>query len=427
MEATKRLMRSELLLRSRKFIMPTLALLIIFTLLVIGAVTCLGQASIDEFRSALSAEAGFSPDEWSAVERGEIVTKLLPGTDKREVAVCGIARVRGTPEVIAKVFTQSMAQQSSKSILAIGRFSNPPLLSDVETLSLEKRDIEDLKRCAEGKCEVKLSTAMIQRFHQEVNWTSPDYELQANRLFRQMLVDYVREYQTRGAAALLEYHDQSLPVSIAKEHQSLLERMAYINDFAPEFVNNVKNFPHSELSDFESSISWTKLRFGLKPVIIVTHTTTYKRSKPANQILSLSSQIFANHYFDSSLGLTAVVSFPKDAAASDSYLLYTNHSRADSLASSFSRVKRGLVEAESIEKLNALLLQAKANVEVACANQSGENRVSRRQRISDWLFRGTGQYAWFVVIALLIALSGHYLRRIREPHRSLAAKKQLRV
>lgn len=47
---------------------------------------------------------------------GEIVIKLLPVVDKREVAVCGVARLRGTPEVIVKAFKESMAQQNCKSI-----------------------------------------------------------------------------------------------------------------------------------------------------------------------------------------------------------------------------------------------------------------------------------------------------------------------
>jgi hypothetical protein len=412
--------RCDSVLRSshrKKAVRPIITFLIVCTLGAIGAATGLAQASVEEFHTALSAKGGLTKDDLAAVERGEIVIRLLPVVDKREVAVCGVVRLRGTPDVIAKAFRESLAQQGQKSVLAIGSFSDPPTLVDVEALSLENRDIEDLKRCTVGKCEMKLSTAMIARFHQEVNWASPDYQRQASRLFRQMLVDYVRDYQARGAAALLEYHDQSRAISIGEEQQMLLDSTLYLSDFTPEFVSNVKKFPHFDLSNIESSINWTKLKFGLKPVIIVTHTTTYKRSDSgAYQILSLSNQIYANHYFDSSLALTTVISFPKDAAASDCYLLYANHSRADSLAGSFSRVKRSLVEEESIDKLNTLLLQAKANLEVAHANHSGDMPVSRKQRISDWLFRGTGKYAWLlvcVVIVFLIALSSRYLGRIR--------------
>lgn len=405
----------------KKPIQPILALLIICTLGAIDAATCVAQATVEQLHSALSAKGGLTKDDLAAVERGEIVIRLLPVVDKREVAVCGVVRLRGTPDVIAKAFKESLAQQGRQSILAIGSFSNPPTLVDVESLSLENRDIEDLKRCAVGKCEMKLSTAMIARFHQEVNWTAPDHQLQANRLFRQMLMDYVRDYQARGTAALLEYHDQSRAVSIGEEQQALLDSTLYLSDFTPEFVSNVKKFPNFDLSNIESSINWTKLKFGLKPVIIVTHTTTYKQSeRNAYQILSLSNQIYANHYFDSSLALTAVISFPKDAAVSDSYLLYANHSRADSLAGSFSRIKRSLVEDESVEKLNTLLLQAKANVQVAHANHSGNNPVSRRQRISDWLFRATSQYSWLLVCVVVVFLIVFFVRCLGRVRRASA-------
>lgn len=401
----------------KKPIQLVLALLIVLTLLGIPAVTCVAQASVEEFRIALSAKGGFTNDDWSAVERGEIVTKLLPVVDKREVSVSGVARLRATPEVIVKAFKEGMTQQNTKSILGIGKFSNPPTLADVETLSLENRDIEELKQCAIGKCEMKLSAAMIGRFHREVNWSAPDYQLQATRLFRQMLVDYVRDYRARGEAALIEYHDQRRPVSIRADQQALLDRTLYINDFTPEFVSYFKNFPNSELSNVESSINWTKLKFGLKPVIIVTHVMTYGRShNGAYQIISLSNHIYANHYSDSSLALTTVISFPTNEEVPDSYLLYSNHSRSDSLLGSFSRLKRSLVESESIEKLNALLLQTLANVEVISANQPGPTPTSARQKITDWLFRGTRQYALLlalVVLVFLIVLSRRYSRRIQ--------------
>jgi hypothetical protein len=130
-------------------------LLIIFTLLGIGAVTCLAQASLEEFRSALSAKGGFTSDDLSAVERGEIVIKLLPVVDKREVAVCGVARLRGTPEVIVKAFKESMAQQNIKSILAIGRFSNPPNFAASRRLHPTERNYPFMY----GVCQKKVNHA----------------------------------------------------------------------------------------------------------------------------------------------------------------------------------------------------------------------------------------------------------------------------
>jgi len=390
------------------FIWPTASLLVTLFLLGPYAVTCLAQASVEEFQNTLSAQAGLTVDDWSALERGGVVVRLLPAADKREVRVYGLTRVQGTPDVIVKAFQESMVQQKNESLLSKGKFSNPPTLGDVETLSLEHSDIEDLKTCVVGKCELKMSAAMIGRFQREVSWDSLDYGSQANRLYREILMDYVRDYQTRGDVALIEYYDQRRAVLVRDEQQALFDRMLYVHDFAPEFANYLKRFPSSELPNVKNYISWTKVKFGFKPVIIITHVVTYQPPHSL-QVLTVSKQLYANHYLDSSLAITAVISIPT-STGEDSYLLYTNYSRSDSLTGSLSRIRRGLVESESVDNLNALLRQARANVAVARANRSGSNPTVTKYPIPEWLFPGM-----FALIALgaFILLNRQKARRIQ--------------
>ncbi|CAN5443113.1 hypothetical protein BH20ACI3_BH20ACI3_19610 [soil metagenome] len=177
---------------------PVLAFTAFAALLWFGVATCLAQSSVEEFRRVLSDQATFTANDFSALERGEMVVKLLPVKDKREVAVCGLVRMQAPVEVGLKAFQESMAQQNRNSISEIGRFSSRPTLEDLQELTLEDRDIEDLKRCVVGDCKLKLSAAMIERFHKEVDWVAPDYRFQATRLFRQILLDYVRDYLSRG-------------------------------------------------------------------------------------------------------------------------------------------------------------------------------------------------------------------------------------
>src|SRR6266508_2280734 len=49
-------------------------------------------------------------------------------------------------------------------------------------------------------------------------------------LLRQSLVDYVRDYLTRGDAALIEYADQEKTVRLADEKHALKPTSTYIND-----------------------------------------------------------------------------------------------------------------------------------------------------------------------------------------------------
>lgn len=174
-----------------------------------GAVTSLGQPSVEEFRNVLRDQAAFTTDDLLAIERGEIVVRLLPVTDKREVAVCGVVRTQAPSDVSLRAFRMSMTQLSPHSILEIGKFSTPPVLEDLQGLTLEDRDIEDLKRCSVGDCKLKMSAAMIERFRREVDWTAPDYRPQATRLYRQMLLEYVRDYLKLGDSALINYLERN--------------------------------------------------------------------------------------------------------------------------------------------------------------------------------------------------------------------------
>ncbi|HKO97599.1 MAG TPA: hypothetical protein VJU86_11440 [Pyrinomonadaceae bacterium] len=379
------------------------SLLVIFFFLCSVAKACLAQTPIEGFQKTLGTQAGLTVDDWSSLEHGGVVVKLLPAADKREVRVYGLTRLPGTPDEVVKAFQESMVQQKHKSLLSKGKFGNPPTLGDVETLALESGDIEDLRTCVVGRCELKLSVSMIARFQRDVNWNSVDYATQVNRLYREMLIDYVRDYQMRGDAALVEYHDQRRSVLTRDEQQTLFERMLYLHEFAPEFADYLTRFPYSELPDVESHVSWTKVKFGLKPIITVNHAVTY-RSPQSGQILTVTKQLYANHYLDSSLALTAVLRTPT-SSGDDFYLLYANYSRSDSLAGSFSRVRRGLVETESVENLNALLHQTRANLPVESANQSGSDPTLRNDPITEWLLSGIRPYAWlFALTALGVSL-----------------------
>ena len=79
----------------------------------------------------------------------------------------------------------------------------------------------------------------------------------------------------------------------------------------------------------------------MKPVITMTHVTIYTRRHGADVIIA-SKGIYASNYFESSLGLTALVrnDGPRPPR---SYLIYVNRSRTDALRGMFAGMKRSLI------------------------------------------------------------------------------------
>jgi hypothetical protein len=56
----------------------------------------------------------------------------------------------------------------------------------------------------------------------------------------------------------------------------------------------------------EDFIYWSKQKFGLKPVIAVTHVSIYRKPESRRPLIA-SKQVCTSHYFEASLWLTAVV------------------------------------------------------------------------------------------------------------------------
>jgi hypothetical protein len=231
-----------------------------------------------------------------------------------------------------------------------------------------------------------------------------------------MLLEYVKDYRTRGDAALIEYHDKQNGVRLADEHQALTRASGYLSE-----VFGKLPAASSEMQPFEELLVWSKIKFGLKPVIAVNHVTIYKRDRELGpQILAVSKQIYANHYFNSSLGLTGFVT----VAGPTSYLVSENRSRADGLEGPFGKLKRGIVQNKALEGLKGILEHSKLTMEAPM--MARESALATAHLSDSWgrrLFGGVRPLLWFLIISALIAL---LVLRNYEGKANRAAVKQLK-
>ena len=362
----------------------------------VAASSVLGQdssGSSTEFQKALSKKAAFAETDFAALQLNQPVVRSIPTSDKAEIAVSGLVNIRAAADEFLRSYRESMTRKSNAAILEIGAFGVQPSLADLETLTLETRDIEDLKECVVGECQIKLSAAMIERFRKEIDWNAADCAVKVTNLFRQMLFEYVKDYRTRGESALIEYHDKRDGVSLANEQRAL--------DAAPSYINEFINDSKAGLQLVEEALVWSKIKFGLKPVIAINHISIYKRNSDVGpQVLIASKQIYANHYFNASLALTAFV-----RVADGAYLVYENRSRADGLEGPFGKIKRGVVEKKAVEGLRAILEQSKASLEGSTVTASTAELASYQSY--GWgqrLFGGVRPLLWLLVLSAIIAL-----------------------
>jgi hypothetical protein len=317
-----------------------------------------------------------------ATDSGQPVVKLLPAQHKQEVAVCGLVYLKVPPETFLQSFRESMVRKSDSAILQIGKFSSAPTIEDLQSLTLEPRDIDDLKTCVAGDCKVKLSAGMMQRFQNEIDWTAPDYRFQVTVLYKGILLDYVREYLRQGDAALIEYNDKPTRIRLADETLSLMDASNFGQSITSDLPPDSKWPSESGVTVVENALIWSKIEFGLKPVIAINHIVVYKQQQTTGpQVLVVSKQIYANHYFDASLAVTAFGKNPKEN--SESYLFYENRSRVDGLNGLFGKLKRGVIEDQAVDNLTTILEKSKARLMARISGQP-EAPVAAINMASNW-------------------------------------------
>ncbi|HLA12662.1 MAG TPA: hypothetical protein VJ023_18905 [Pyrinomonadaceae bacterium] len=367
----------------------------------IGSNPTSAQNSVSELSRLLSEKAAFSEEDFAQLQQGHTVVNLIPVQNVREIAVLGLVRLNVSAEEFVESFRETMVRKGDPAILEIGRFSKNPTLDDLRDLTIENRDIDDLKECVAGQCAVKLSSAMIKRFHKEVNWEAEDYRLQVTQLFKQILLEYVTDYLARGEAALIAYEDKQKSISLAKEQRSLMATAIYSPDALSKGSEHLKTSSKSALNQVESVLVWSKMDIGLKPVIAINHITIYKREETSGpQILVASKQLYANHYYDSSVALTAFVNVP----GAGPYLYYENRSRVDGFGGFFGKMKRGIVETKAVDTLQAVLENSKLTLSARNSTQTDSEPVASVQNWRRWKIGSAHLIFLFLLITAFTAL-----------------------
>ncbi len=297
----------------------------------LGDDTTSAQIRVLELNDFLRSNMQFSDSQFAAMKRGEVVAKILDTGMIPEVAIFGIVRVDVPADFFLQNYGSRVDFMETHSVLEVGRFSSLPSLIDVQNLSLDQSDVEALRTCQIDDCEVKLPASFMERFRTEVNWSAADHEEQVAALFRTMLVAYVQSYLAGGDTALLEYDDKNHPLRPSDMYRDLLKESPYVYVYVPEFNQYLQEFPRAELSNVEDYVYWLKEDVKAKHKIIsIIQLVAHEPQERDIHLVVASKQIYASHYFEAELGLTALVDDP-EGSESRVYLIYVDRSRIDSL------------------------------------------------------------------------------------------------
>jgi len=289
------------------------------------------------------------------------VVKVLDTSEKRELAFFGVTKVHAPPSLLIALFQDIENFKKADAVLKVKKLSNPPVPDDFKEMTLEPDDINELKKCKPGKCDMKLSEEMILRFNREINWAAKDSTSRAQELFRKLLFEYVQNYLLKGKEALYRYQDEKKAVLLSQELDGILNGSQHLLESHPDFFRYLGDFSGNRSGSFDTFLYWSKETLGFRPVITLTHVVI-DRSIPGASVFA-SKQIYSNHYMNGSLSLTGLFSENIDPQNPEFYMTYSNRSRTDMLEGLLSGLKRSIARSKSSAAVRENMMLTKKRLE----------------------------------------------------------------
>jgi len=310
--------------------------------------------------TALTRYLRFSQSELVELQRGKVVRHGVNTTVPGEIAVVGAVRVSAPPMRLVEAVRRIAEFKRSPDVLQIGRFSDPPSLRDLDSLTVGKDDF-DAAHCHVGDCGVRLPADAIRRLPREVDTKGPGAQERAARWFKQQVFDNATAYWSGAPGRIVSYDDGSEPIRPVDEFDGLLESTPIIAALAPTLASHLSSFPSHRMEGAEDFLYWSKEKFGIAPFITVTHVTIVCPSE--RRCLVASRDVYSSRYIDASLALTIASSDFADPGAF--YLVYSNRSRASALKGAFSGLRKSIAEHRARGNLEETLKTLKQRLENA--------------------------------------------------------------
>jgi hypothetical protein len=335
------------------------------TALLVGVASPAAQSG--SFVTNLLRQERFSAADLRALDEGAAVVKSLDTPVRRELAHFGVVCIDAPADRFVDRFGDIERFESGPGIPQIGRFGIPPRLEDLASLTLPAKDVAGLATCRPGHCNVKLSTAAMARFRNQVNWSSPNAARQAHEVARAMILELVHAYQAHGNDALGHYDDGSEPVPVAEQFRALLTSGTALPLPVPELMAYLNDYPRSRPSGAQDFFYWSVVDFGLKPTVRVNHVIVYPlaaRPSGVSHVIAIK-QLYASHYFHTTLELRFLVDDDRHADRRGFYLLSITRSRSDGTSGLTGSLLRPVISRRSRNAVRSYLEHLKRQVERA--------------------------------------------------------------
>jgi hypothetical protein len=293
-----------------------------------------------------------SGDERQQLVDGKPVTRMLDVETDAEIAVFGAVWIDAPVRRYVEAVKDIERFERGGGFKVTRRIGRPPQMKDFADLRLPDKDVEDLRTCNVGDCEVKLGAGAIERFRTEIDWRAPTATASANTLMQKLALQYVVGYLEGGNERLAVYRDGARATAVGEEFRAMTDQMPELTTDMARVHRYLLDYPKVSLPDATSILYWQEASFGLKPTIRISHLTIREGPEDA---LVVSQMLYATHYFRTGLEMRALV--PDSSRGNGFWLVTVNRSRSDGFDGAGGGVIRRRVKRE-VQDATVAALQA---------------------------------------------------------------------
>ena len=328
-------MPSLLTLRPRAF--PAIAAIVGALILSRPAATAPSSDPFGVFRSSVALQ----PDDRNALDRSEAVIVIPPAKGRDLTVFSAIALdPAGSSDRMARWLRHIERLRHNQVVLGTRRLSAVPDDADLDAITLDDHDLQDIAECRPGRCGVKLSIEEIQELHAAIGAAGGNWRDALQRTFRGIVRRRVAAYLAGGHTALADVVDHRLPRSPSMAFARLAAEPPLMDRRVSDALAGIAACPAAFLGPDRGFLYWSKERLGGKSVIAVTHVSFVRpdAGSPLESVV-VAVQVFATHYFEATLSVTAVVK----GTGTRRYLVHVYRSEVDILEGFWGGVARSII------------------------------------------------------------------------------------
>jgi hypothetical protein len=257
-----------------------------------------------ELQTFFRENVGLTAKQISSIQEGRPVVKVMQYRTPEEVFLFGAVLIHAAPESMVKLSRDLDYIRESPEFLSIEEFHDPPQLSDLRNFGLDPDEIQDLKNCKPGNCDIQIPAESMAALRKSIDWSAPNVNWQVNQVVRKSVLDRLLAYRNGDDSILGTYNDKPVPTDVSKEFADLLSFSKALPQYLPEFYRYLLDYPKGKPANVESRFYWSKVKFGLKPTLRVVQVLTFSGGESDEIAYAIAEkQIYSSHYFKAALDL----------------------------------------------------------------------------------------------------------------------------